>query len=184
MKKTYLGILFFICMHALHAQKTYVWYPSRIPEFELDSQSFKDLVIDVIIKDTRVIPPRSKVYCSPEELEKAVLELLTLNFPHSKVNKIEESNSANSSARVVVTITLKSYFAKFSSPLWYGQTGFEVKVTNRFLESNQTESKEIEWITRENNWWGYKSARKALQYAFDLAAEDLVNFISQTAGKY
>ena len=111
MKKIYLGILFIICIHALHAQKTYVWYPSRIPEFELDSQSFKDLVIDVIITDTRVILPRSKVYCSPEELEKAVLELLTLNFPHSKVNKIEESNSANSSARVIVTITLKIFFS-------------------------------------------------------------------------
>lgn len=171
-------VLFFVGLVNLSfSQKLYVWCPTYLPDLELQNEILNDSNIDVIIKDTRILTHRSKIKCLSESIQSSVVELIALNFPKSRVQLIEESKMDRSTAKLIIMIEMNNYNSHFSSPLWYGQTGFVVKITNRFLAENQTKSKEIHWITREQNMWGLKSGKKALQYSFELAANDLINFI-------
>jgi hypothetical protein len=178
-------LLFFIgVVNLSFSQKLYVWCPTYLPDLELQSQILKDSNIDVIIKDTRILTNRSKIKCLSESIQSSIVELIALNFPKSKVQLIEESKMESSTAKLIVMIEMNNYNSHFSSPLWYGQTGFVVKITSRFLAENQTKSKEIHWITREQNFKGLKSGKKALQYSFELAANDLIQFIYEISNMF
>lgn len=161
------------------SQKLYVWCPTYLPEMGLNNNVLNGSSIDVIIKDKRIFTKRSKINCLSESIQTSIVDLIALNFPKSKIQLIDDSKVDSSSANILVEIDMNHYNSHFSSPLWYGQTGFLVKLTNRDSIENKMFSKDIHWITREQNLWGFKSGKKALQYSFELAANDLINFISE-----
>jgi hypothetical protein len=171
-------VLFFVgVVNFSFSQKLYVWCPTYLPEIELENDILNGSKIDVIIKDTRITTKKSKIKCLSESIQTSIIELIALNFPKSQVQLIDESKMDKSTARIIIMIEMNNYNSHFSSPLWYGQTGFDVKIINRFLPDNQTKSKDIYWIAREQNTLGTNSGKIALQNSFEMAANDLIRFI-------
>lgn len=169
--------LTFIMFENSQAQKMYIWCPDKLNP-NPHSEQLKDIQIDVIIKDSRLLTSKIKNKCTSEELTNSVFSLIKESYTNTNVNRIMSKNNKSPNSKILIEIKITAYYATFTSPMWFAQTGFSVSLSDYRKESQIEYSKDIHKEKKFFNLGGFATAKNNLNKSFIEANIELFDFIS------
>ncbi len=167
----------FIVFQNAQAQKMYIWCPDKLNP-NTNSEHLKDIEIDVIIEDSRLLTSKIKNKCTSEELCNSVFNLIKESYPNSNVNQIMSKNKKSTNSKILIEIKITAYCATFTSPMWFAQTGFSVNLSDYRKETQIENSKDIHKEKFFFNLGGFATAKNNLNKSFIEANIELFNFLS------
>lgn len=188
----------------MFAQKLYVWCPKE--QIVTPRQGFleKD-TLDLVVFDGRILTPKSKVECTPEETNYKLTDFIRQTYPSASIN-ILNSNlyyKDPSRNRITIKIGISAYHAAFGADVkvgigsvggnfsyaifpegkWNAVTAYAVKI---YDYRNNTEIKKVKDVLKtasRPNTGGYITAKNILNSSFIEANQELLFFIDETLMK-
>ena len=141
-------------------KKMYIWVP-KVERYQPTSV-LNGVTVNIEIKDSRLITPKSDVKATFTQISDAILKSITDTYGKGFI-----SNNSN----IKIIIDVQAYAATFYSGMYRGYTRYTVKIG---------EKEEI--IEQENmqfNVWGYASGKKALNKSFNGTNIKLFQFLNE-----
>lgn len=157
----------------------YIWCPNELTPSPKVEQ-LKDLTIDVIISDSRILTAKVKNKCTSDVLRNSIFELIKKTYPSAKFNLITEKKSIGENTNFFIEINVTAYYATFTSPMWFAQTDLSVKVKNLKSEPANILSKNIHKEKKFFNVGGFATAKNNLNKSYIEANIELLAFISDS----
>ncbi|MHC8949608.1 hypothetical protein [Sphingobacterium hungaricum] len=191
----YLVILFiYFNLNYAFCQKLYVSCPENI-NIPLRNEFLKGDTVKVTLFDGRVIPKKSKVLCSSEEILKSIFQELKETYPNTVFNYDNSLYSKKNIEGKYIKIGISAFHAGLGSDAvtgigfsggnistmiiptetWNGSTTFIVELYNGDKSIKKTFSN----LSSQSNLWGYKSAKKALNQSYIKTFQNLLFFIDE-----
>jgi len=188
----------------LFAQKLYVWCPKE--QTAIPRQGFleKD-TIDLVVFDGRILTPKSKIECTPEETINKLTGFIRQTYPSTTINILNSNQYYKDPARkrITVKIGISAYHAAFGADVkvglgsvggnfsygifpqgkWNAITAYAVKIYDYRNGTEIKKVKDISKIASRPNTGGYITARNILNSSFIEANQDMLFFIDETLMK-
>lgn len=188
----------------LFAQKLYVWCPKE--QIATPRRGFleKD-TIDLVVFDGRILTPKSKVECTPNETINKLTDFIRQTYPSTTINILSSNQYYKDPAsnRITVKIGISAYHAAFGADVkvgigsvggnfsygifpegkWNAITAYAVKI---YDNRNDTEIKKVKDILKtasRPNTGGYITAKNILNSSFIEANQEMLFFIDETLMK-
>ena len=179
--KKIMMLVFFVMVLAspftkAHAQKMYIWCPNELtasPRSQL-----RDVEINLLINDTRILTSKIKDKCTPEELTNSLFELIKGTYPSAIINRSVDGKKKNEAGKIFIEIDIAAYYATFTSSMWSAQTNYLVKIADSREGSKAEYSREIQKEKRFFNVGGFATAKNNLNKSYLEANIELFDFIS------
>lgn len=184
----------------LIAQKIYIWCPSGF-EAKPRAGLMENDTINVVIFDGRIIPKKSKIECTPEQLGQTIFNQLKTTYPSAVFNLLPESDYHKKfivGNSALLKVGISAYHAGFGSDVSSGVAMINgsvstVMITNghwnglttlsaQIFSGSKSESKDISHTASRPNSLGFSSAKKALNMAYTKSIQDLLFFMDQQLG--
>lgn len=178
MKKLLFFLFLILTLSKLEAQKLYIWCPEQINPSQRKEQ-LKNVEINIIINDTRILTENTKNKCTSEELCNSIFQLLKTTYPSSVFTKVNSFDKNISDNKIYIEISINAYYATFETSTWTAKTKYLVKITDFRKNSKQEYSINIEKESSSMNLFGNATAKKNLNKSYLEANIDLLNFISE-----
>ena len=202
MKKIYkLLILAMIISQNIYSQKLYVWcQKEQIPTPRIDFLSESE--IDLVIFDSRIMTPKSKIECDSQTTMKNLSELIKLTYPSARINSLKTDKYFKNPEKnkITIKITISAYHAAFGGDVkigigsvgglfswgvfpegkWNATTGYLIKIYDYRDNNKNKYSKEIGKIVSRPNTGGYRTARNILNSSYIEANKELFSFIDNS----
>ncbi|MDB5090885.1 MAG: hypothetical protein JWR09_4879 [Mucilaginibacter sp.] len=179
------------------AQKIYVWCPENYqikPRIDLR----KNDTINVVFFDGRSIPPKNKIECSSDQVIQTLFSQLKSAYPSTTLVLQPESvyyKKIADNKSIFIKIGISAYHAGFGTDVsggigmvgghfstmifpkgqWNAITAYYVQMSI----GQKTNTKEISNLASKSNMWGYKSAKSALNEAYNKSNQELLFFIDE-----
>jgi len=179
MKNLFLLVSFLTAIHASNAQKMYIWCPQKLTPSPRTTQ-LKDVSIDLVITDSRVFTGKVKNKCNSDELKNSLFELIRSTYPSARITLISDKKSINSNTSVLIEVDITAYHATFTTPMWFAQTDFSVKIKNLKATTPTEFSKDIHKEKKFFNVGGFGTAKNNLNKSYLEASIELLDFISDS----
>lgn len=188
----------------LFAQKLYVWCPKE--QIPTPRQGFleKD-TLDLVIFDGRILTPKSKVECTPEETISKLTKFIKQTYPSAIINVLASSQYYKDPSinRVTIKIGISAYHAAFGADVkvgigsvggnfsygvfpegkWNAITAYAVKLYDYRNNSEIKKVKEIVRTASRPNTGGYITAKNILNSSYIEANQEMLFFIDETLMK-
>ncbi len=188
----------------LLAQKLYVWCPKE--QIATPRQGFleKD-TIDLVVFDGRILTPKSKIECTPDETIKKLTDFIRQTYPSTTINILNSNQYYKDpvSNRITIKIGISAYHAAFGADVkfgigslggnfsygifpegkWNAITAYAVKI---YDYKSATEIKKVKNILKtasRPNTGGYITAKNILNSSFIEANQEMLFFIDETLMK-
>ncbi|WP_462264149.1 hypothetical protein [Mucilaginibacter sp.] len=196
-----LQFLAILSFNIAHAQKLYVWCPEN-HSVKARVGFLENQEVNLVIFDGRIIPPKSKIECESNDVEKSLAKFIQDAYPSCKITTLNESDYYKPSAKgkITIKIGIASYQAGFGTDIgvgigsvggnfsygifakseWNGLVSYYVQIFDDRSELDKKLTKEISELTSKSNIWGYKTARACLYASYDKANVSLLSFIEST----
>ena len=94
MKKIIFLVALTILFKNVDAQKMYIWCPNQLTATPRTGQ-LKNVEINVLINDNRILTDNSKNKCTSEELLNSLYSLIKTTYPSSNINRIIDGKQKN-----------------------------------------------------------------------------------------
>lgn len=179
MKNLFLLILFLITVQITNAQKMYIWCPDELTPSP-KAEQLKDITIDLLISDSRILTAKVKNKCTSDELKNSLFELIKKTYPSAKINLITDKKSTSENTNFFIEINITAYYATFTSPMWFAQTDLSIKIKSLKSETATILSKDIHKEKKFFNVFGFATAKNNLNKSYIEANIELLDFISDS----
>lgn len=166
-----------IAFQNAQGQKMYIWCPDKLNP-NPNSEHLKDIQIDVIIEDSRLLTSKIKNKCTSEELSNSVFNLIKESYPNAIINQIMSKNKKSTNTKILIEIKITAYHATFTSPMWFAQTGFSVSISDYRKETPIEYLNDIHKEKKFFNLGGFGTAKNNLNKSFIEANIELFDFLS------
>lgn len=184
-------IVLFICVYSIQCfsknNKMYIWKPNK---YEMRNITHFSDTIYISIIDDRELSEKSKIKFSSEDLVKYTYDVIKKSFPNATI--ITPKDEKDCGQNLYFKIHIKVYCAMFNakitvkdlflSPLitggsskWYGTTQYLLEIVNDKDGTNKII--EFQGEDSHNNIMGYSTAKKTLTNSFQIATDNLINYL-------
>jgi len=177
MKKLFLIMLLTFILKNVEAQKMYIWCPDQLKSNPRTEQ-LKNIEINVLINDTRLITEKSKNKCTTEELTSSLFNIFKATYPSATINRVLDNKKKTESGKIFIEINITAYYATFTSPMWFAQTDFSLKITDFRNSTVKEHSHDIHKEKKFFNVGGFATAKNNLNKTYIEANIELLDFIS------
>lgn len=186
-------LMFFFASQLSFCQKIYVWCPEQI-EIPSRSAFLNGDTIKVAFFDGRAIPKKSKVECTGDQITEQIFNLLQKTYSNTILIRDDGLYPNRAVSGKYIKIGLSAYHAGlgsegesaigfvgttptfiFPTETWNGVTIFMIESSNTSDINNET----ISNMSSQENVWGNRSARKALNASFLKSVQELFFFIDK-----
>ncbi|KKX47963.1 hypothetical protein [Sphingobacterium sp. IITKGP-BTPF85] len=177
-----------------NAQKLYVWCPEHV-EAPVRNDILRSDTVTIAFFDARILNKKSKIECNSEILTDKIFEQIKQVYPNIFFIKDNSLYRSKDSINTILKIGISAYHAGFGTDIsvgigmvggslstmilpkgmWNASTTFYTEITDRKKSNKET----ISNIGSQDNIWGYKSARKALNESYNKSLQQLLFFIDQ-----
>jgi len=169
--------LTFIVFENAQAQKMYIWCPNKLNP-NPNTEQLKDIEINVLVKDSRLLTGKIKNKCTSEELTNSVFYLIKESYPNATVNQITIKKNKTTNCKILIEIRITAYYATFTSSMWYAQTDFSVSIIDYRKEISNEYLQDIHKEKKFFNLGGSATAKNNLNKSFIEANIELLDFLS------
>jgi hypothetical protein len=169
--------------YSAYAQKVYIGCPEQVnskPNVSFLAQQS----VDLVIFDTRTIPPDAKIECQGTDVRQALENFLQSEFPSCSMTLLPDTLTAPKPGRITIKIGIAGYQASLSKAEWIGSVDYHATIIDNRKKPAKKISEEISNDTTRPNILGYRVAKKCLFTSFDKSNQDLVSFIENTLGLF
>lgn len=177
MKKILLIVLLTLMIFYVKAQKMYIWCPEQLNSTPITEKA-RDLEIDVSINDTRLITEKSKNKCTTAELTGSIFQIIKMTYPLSTINNVVGNKTKTESGKIFIEINIRAYYATFTSPMWFAQTDYSLKITDNRNSTSKEYSQDIHKESSFFNVGGLATAKNNLNKTYIEANIELIDFIT------
>jgi len=177
MKKLFSLILLTIFLKNADAQKMYIWCPNKLVASPRTEQ-LKNIEINLLINDTRILTEKSKNECTSDELTNSLFTLIKATYPSATINKLTDGKKKIEDGKIFIEINITAYYATFTTPMWFAQTGYSVKITDSRNGSKKDYSQDIQKEKKFFNVGGYGTAKNNLNKSYMEANMDLLSLLA------
>ena len=185
----------------MKAQKLYVWEPRMQ---EINPRPFfeaKD-TIDIIVFDGRIIPKKSHVKCTSEEVINHIVDDITKAYKGGTfiIRNASDYNKSPLNNHITIKIGISAYHAGFGSDIdiaigsvggkfsygvspkgkWNAMTSLYVRIYDKRDNKDKKQTKEILHKASKPNMWGYSTAKNILNDTYIQAITELFFTIDDT----
>lgn len=201
MKIRLLVILSVLITNVSFAQKLYIWCPEELTT--TPRQGFLDKnTIDLAVFDGRILTPKSRVKCTPENTIKQFTEYIKRSYPSAIINTLSADQYYNNPVtdRITIKISISAYHAAFGADVklgignvngnfsyavfpegkWNAITSYAVKIYDYRKGKEIKKTKEIYKTASKPNIGGYLTAKNILNTTYLEATQELLLFIDDT----
>ncbi len=161
----------------VEAQKMYIWCPNHLKSAPR-TEMLKNIEINVLINDTRLITEKSKNKCTTEELGNSLFNIVKSTYPSATINRVLDNKKKTESGNIFIEMNITAYYATFTSPMWFAQTDFSLKITDFRNSSPKEYSHDIHKEKQFFNVGGFATAKNNLNKTYMEANIELLDFIS------
>lgn len=204
MKVLFLLISLILTTGSLFAQKLYVWCPKDLIAAPRNGFLEND-TIDLVVFDGRILTPKSKVECTPEETINKLTEFIRHTYPSTTINVLNSNQYYKDPAynRITVKIGISAYHAAFGADVkigigsvggnfsygffpegkWNAVTAYAIKIYNYKNDRDIRKVKDIVKTASRPNTGGYITAKNILNSSFIEANQEMLFFIDETLMK-
>lgn len=185
----------------IHSQKLYVWcQKEQIPTPRIDFLSESE--IDLVIFDSRIITPKSKIECNAQTIMKNLSELIKLTYPSARINSLKTDDYFKNPEKnkITIKIMISAYHAAFGGDVkvgigsvggkfswgifpegkWNAVTGYTVFIYDYTNGEKNKMTEEIGKVVSRPNTGGYRTAKNILNKAYIEANQELFSFIDRS----
>lgn len=170
-------MLLTLILKNVEAQKMYIWCPEQLNSTPR-TEKLKNLEINILINDTRLITEKSKNKCTTEELTSSVFNIIKATYPSATINKVVDNKKKTESGKIFIEINITAYYATFTSGMWFAQTDFSLKLTDNRNSTSIDYSQDIHKEKKFLNVGGFATAKNNLNKTYLEANIELLDFIS------
>ena len=201
MKIILLLITFILMTGQLFAQKLYVWCPKE--QIATPRRGFleKD-TIDLVVFDGRILTPKSKIECTPDETINKLTDFIRQTYPSTTINILNSNQYFIDPTikRITLKIGISAYHAAFGADVkvgigsvggnfsyglfpegkWNAITAYAVKIYDYRNDIEVKKVKDILKTTSRPNTGGFITAKKILNLSYIEANQEMLFFIDET----
>jgi hypothetical protein len=204
MKIIFLLISLILTTESLFAQKLYVWCPKDLIAAPRNGFLEKD-TIDLVVFDGRILTPKSKVECTPEETINKLTEFIRQTYPSTTINVLNSNQYYKDPVnnRITVKIGISAYHAAYGADVkigigsvggnfsygffpegkWNAVTAYAIKIYDYKNNREIRKVKDIVKTASRPNTGGYITAKNILNSSFIEANQEMLFFIDESLMK-
>ena len=148
----------------INAQNNGYVYKPKPSEFISSAELGIDNIC-LIIEDSRVIHPKSKVKCSFEDISNSIVKSLN--------NAFTKTNFSSQKSNVIIELTIRQYESFVRGVVWIGILKYDVKLIN----GDSIKEEVIEGTSSRGNIGGTATAKNVSQNGFNDAINKTVKYL-------
>ncbi len=164
-------------LNNVNAQKMYVWCPKPLNPVA-DTEQLSGIKVNVLVKDSRLLSGKIKNKCTSEQLVNSLFKLIKAKYPSATISKISSKKNQSENCQVLIEINITAYYATFTSPMWYAQVDYSLKINDYRGEETITHNTDIHKEKKFFNMGGFKTAQNNLNKSYIEANTVLLDFIA------
>ena len=158
------------------AQKVYIGCPPQV-ETKPNAAFLNKQAVDLVIVDSRTIPPGAKIECQGSDIKQVLEKFLRSEYPSCKITLLPDTLSASNPNGIKITIGITAYQASLSRSEWTGSVNYQVSLTDNRVKPAKKIAETISNDTQRPGIIGYAAAKKCLFTSFGKSNQDLLAFI-------
>jgi hypothetical protein len=194
-------ILTFLISQNINSQKLYVWcQKEQIPTPR--KQFLKGIEVDLVVFDSRILTPKSRIKCESEKIIENFTELIKATYSSAKINllKSELYFKKPENNRITIKISISAYHSAFGANVkvgignvggkfswgvfpegkWNALTGYSLKIYDYRDSKKEKFTHNIGKIVSRPNTGGYWTAKNILNSSYIQANQELFLFIDNS----
>ncbi|MBS1524279.1 MAG: hypothetical protein JST19_01440 [Bacteroidetes bacterium] len=165
--------------YSAYAQKVYIGCPEQV-NAKPNAGFLTQQPVDLVIFDSRTVPPGAKIECQGTELRQALKNFLQAEFPSCKMTLLPDTLNPPKPGRITIKIGITVYQASLSKSEWTGSVDYHASIIDNRKKRSGKISEEINNDTTRPGILGYGPAKKSLFTSLDKSNQDLASFIEKT----